>query len=91
MRTDPRFREWMTPPQVGRQLRVKPERIVGWIRSGELAAVDVSSRPGVGRPRYRISPEALDEFLKRRAAGRQAKPAKRPKRRQPAAGVIQFY
>jgi hypothetical protein len=37
----------LTPPELARRWRVKPERVIVWIKSGELRAFDVSSRPGV--------------------------------------------
>jgi len=42
-------------------LRVHAETVRGWIRSGELVAIDLGGRAG-----YRISQAALDEFLKKR-------------------------
>jgi excisionase family DNA binding protein len=56
---------WLTPPQLAKQLGVSPEKVLTWIRSGELPGVNVAERL-TGRPRWRISPEALEQFLKRR-------------------------
>ena len=61
------FSPWLTAAQVARTLRVNSDKIRSWIRSGELAAVDVSQSPG-GKPRWRITPDALNEFAERRAA-----------------------
>ena len=61
------FTPWLTATQVARTLRVNSDKIRSWIRSGELVAVDVSQSPG-GRPRWRITPDALDKFAERRAA-----------------------
>jgi len=47
-------RDKLTPPEVARRWGVAPETVISWIRSGELKAIDVSARPGIGRPRYRI-------------------------------------
>jgi hypothetical protein len=58
----------VTPPELARRWRVKPERVCLWIKSGELRAFDVSSQPGVGRPRYRIPQDAIIEFENRRSA-----------------------
>ena len=52
-----------TPPAVGKLLGVDPARVIAWIRSGKLKAVNLSDRT---RPRYRISQEALEEFLRQR-------------------------
>ena len=67
---------WLTPPQVAAQLGVDPGKVIGWIRRGELTAVNVAESLG-GRPRYRISPDALKDFLKRRQTGPQERPTRR--------------
>lgn len=79
----------LTPPELARRWRVKPERVIGWIRSGELRAFDVSSKPGVGKPRFRISLDAILEFENRRSAA-QDRPVTRRRRRQPD-NVIQYF
>lgn len=70
---------FLTPPELGRRWGVNPAKVIGWIRSGELDAIDLSSRPGIGRPRYRISTEAIELFESRRAAGA-VSTSQRPKR-----------
>ena len=77
----------LTPPELAKCWRVKAEKIIAWIRRGELRAFDVSATPGVGRPQYRIPIDAIVEFEQRRS-GRQEKPERR-KRRQ-ATQVISF-
>ena len=49
-------------------LGVKPERVRVWIGKGMIKAVNVASKPGEGRPRYRISCEELAKFQTRQAA-----------------------
>ena len=74
---------YRTPPEIAKELRIRPDKVLTWIRSGELAAIDVSETAG-GRPRWRISEADLQDFLKRRRATpppkqtrqRRAKPAK---------------
>ena len=78
-----------TPPQLARQLGVAPETVIGWIRSGELRAIDVSSRPGVGRPRFRIDVADLAVFEQRRAVVPQVKTSRRRRRRTP--GIVEFF
>jgi hypothetical protein len=58
---------YLTPPELAQRYRCKASKIVGWIRSGELRALDLATR-GSRRPRYRISPEAIAEFERRRSA-----------------------
>ncbi len=77
-----------TPPELAERLGVSPDKILAWIRSGELPAVNVSTRRG-GRPRYLINREGLTIFeAKRRAAG--DPPIKRRRRRQDP-GVIEYF
>ena len=82
-----RDRQFLTPPEIAKLLRVSPEKALGWIRSGELKAVNV----GNGfRPRFRVSRENLDAFLKAREV--QPPPERtRRQRRRSQDGVIQFY
>ena len=54
---------YITPPEIATRLRITAAKVLGWIRSGKLRAIDVSNRY---RPRYRINPEDLEEFLKSR-------------------------
>ena len=77
------LRQWLTPPQLARQLRIEPPKVIAWINRGELRAVNVADRTG-GRPRWRISPDAVDEFMRPRESKTPAPTVKRPKRTQPA-------
>jgi excisionase family DNA binding protein len=74
-------RPYVTPPDIAKLLRVSPEKVLGWIRRGELKAVNV----GNGfRPRYRVSWDHLDAFL---AAREVQPPPERPRRKhQPPEG-----
>ncbi len=76
---------FLTPPEAAKLLRVDPSTVIGWIKSGELPASNLASRSAT-RPRWRISREALEEFL----AGREPRPAVKKKRRSNAR-VIQFF
>jgi len=68
----------LTPPQVARVLGVSPETVRGWIRSGELKAVNLAD-PQSPRPRYRIERDALTSF----ATGRETiAPTPNPQRQQ---------
>jgi excisionase family DNA binding protein len=78
---------WFSPPQLARQLGVDPSKVVSWIHSGELEAVNVAKSLG-GRPRYRIGPVALERFLQRRSTARSPKPVRRRKR---AGGYVPKY
>lgn len=60
-------RLYQSPPQIASELGVQPPKIIGWIHSGELHAVNVANR-GSKRPRWRISRESLAAFLMARSA-----------------------
>lgn len=79
----------LTPPEVARRYRISAEKVLAWIRSGELRAINVATRTS-GRPRYRITAEGLADFEERRAA--QATPQRQATRRCRAADdVIEFF
>jgi len=60
---------------------------LGWIHGGELRAIDVSRSPG-GKPRWRITAEALEVFEMART---HTPPAPRTRRRRRQPDVIEFY
>jgi excisionase family DNA binding protein len=76
----------MTPRELAAVLRVSPDKVLGWIHSGELRALNTSSAH-CRRPRYVILPHHLDEFERRRITG---PPPARP-RRQKRAQLIDYY
>ena len=55
---------FFTPPQIAKRLRVRGDKVLNWIRKGELCAVNVSDST---RPRYRVSEGDLATFLDRRS------------------------
>jgi excisionase family DNA binding protein len=79
---------WLTPPEVARRIGVMPDKILAWIHSGELRAINAATSLS-GRPRYRISPEDLEAFLAARAVMPPPPKHRRAKRRQD--GVTEFY
>jgi hypothetical protein len=54
-----------TPPEVAKQFGVATTKVIAWIRCGELKALNLANR-GCTRPRYSISPEALEQFERSR-------------------------
>jgi excisionase family DNA binding protein len=58
-----RDEELLTVEDAAKKVKVHPETIRGWIRSGELPAVDIGGK-------YRIYPADLDAFLRRRKTTR---------------------
>jgi excisionase family DNA binding protein len=79
---------YLTPPQYAKRLGVKPDTVVGWIRSGELRAINVARRDAK-RPRYRISLDSVIAFENGRAAS--ATTSKPTKRRKQQTDVITFF
>jgi len=80
-------RRKFTPNEVARMWGVAPEKIIGFIRAGELNAIDVSR--GNRRPRFLIDVDDLRAFERRRADCPQPQPTQ-PRRRRPE-GVTQYY
>jgi excisionase family DNA binding protein len=78
---------WLTVPSIAESLGIDAGKVLGWLRSGELTGVNVAHRRD-GRPRWRVSAEALEQFLQRRQSSPPAPPKSRRKRQ---AGVIEFY
>lgn len=77
-----------SPAEIAERYAVAVDKVLGWIARGELRAVNVATR-AFGRPRWRISPEALEQFERARA---NQVPTRAPRKtRKCDAEVIQFY
>jgi excisionase family DNA binding protein len=70
-----------------KRFAVGEHTVLGWIRQGELKAVNVA-RGTDRRPHWRISQEALSAFEERRAA---KPPVPRAPRRKRPEQVTEFY
>ncbi|GAB5516578.1 helix-turn-helix domain-containing protein [Rhodopirellula baltica] len=70
-----------TPPQFAKLLGVKPDKVLDWIHSGELVAINCASNPNGERPRWRIPDDEAGKFLLRRRHA--ASVVDRPGRRRP--------
>jgi len=81
-------RRKFSPPQLARVYGVDPGKILAWIRSGELRAINGSIRTG-GRPRYLIDLADIALFEQRRATVPPPKATRR--RRRSAPGVTEFF
>ena len=80
--------EWHTPPEIAKLLRVKPAKVLAWIASGELRAVNTGD---AGRPRWRVSTSAWDEFLQGRSSIPAVTVRASRRRRSQDQNVIQFF
>jgi hypothetical protein len=78
----------ITPPELAKRWGVSPDKILAWIRGGELRAFNAARRNG--RPRYLIDVADVALFEQARTANaEQSRPATRRRRQQQ--GVIEFY
>jgi excisionase family DNA binding protein len=50
----------LTVPEIAKKLRVRQPKVLAWIRSGRLKAVNITTS---GRPRYRVHPDDLLMFM----------------------------
>lgn len=70
----------VSPRELASRLHCKVERVLRWLKSGELIGINTSDCPT--RPRWRISLEAIADFERRRSSQLPApKQAKRRKGR----------
>jgi len=89
----PSAREWFTPPEIARSRGLRVSRVLDWIRSGELEAINHASHLS-GPPRWRVSAAALAAFDAARSSRVGiSRPAARQKRATGHAGaaVEEFF
>lgn len=83
--TTPTERRKVTPPELAARWGVNPDKIIFFIRSGELRAIDASLLPGQGKPRYLIDEDDIEAFESRRQVQPPLpQPARRKKQSLPA-------
>jgi hypothetical protein len=70
--------EVYSPPQLARKYGVNVDKVIRWILAGELAAMNLATTTE-GRPRYKITAEAVEAFEARRAVL-----CRPPRRKRPA-------
>lgn len=80
-------RGW-TVPRLAKLLCVSAEKIRGWIRRGELTAINTTTRRG--RVRYVILPHHLAEFERHHRAAT-VTPTPAPRRRRRPADWVDYY
>ena len=78
-----------SPPEYAKEHGVDPSKVLAWIRSGELRAINLATST-TGRPRYRILLEAIVEFEERRSARQPVKPVRR-KRKKQESGFVEYF
>jgi hypothetical protein len=80
---------FLTPPTVAKALAVHPQKVRGFIESGELEAFNLATKR-CGRPRYRITLAALNAFLERRKVVPRTVTTHR-RRDRDAPGFVRYY
>jgi hypothetical protein len=76
----------LTVRDVARRYRVSPDKVRGWIRSGQLVAINTGSSLCC-KPRFVVLPEALAAFER----NRQAAPPPKPTRRKKRSNKVDYY
>ena len=83
--------EYISPPKYAKDLGVDPSKVLTWIRSEELGAINVATNLN-GRPQYRISLDAILEFETRRSAtARQPAKSVTRRRKKTAADFVEYF
>jgi hypothetical protein len=77
-------------PQLAKAMQLDRHSIDDLIKSGELVAINVALKPDATRPRWRISQESLDAFVRRRQAIQSA-PAPRRRKRKTSDGIVRHF
>ena len=77
----------ISPPELAAMWGISPDKIVSWIKSGELRAIDASTSRNQ-RPRYLIDVDDLADFEARRSCSPPPKPRRRHRQ---SKTVFEFY
>ena len=72
--------DYLTPSDIARSRGINVAKPLGWIKSGELKAVNVATNRDGKLPRWRISPADLEAFDAARAAVPRPVPTRRKQR-----------
>jgi excisionase family DNA binding protein len=78
----------LTVHDISERYGVSEHTVLGWINRGEMRAINVGRRIGAGKPRWRVTEEALAAFELART--QTPIPPRVPRRKRPAE-VIEFY
>lgn len=73
----------LTPPQLAKRWRVKVTKVLGWIRSGELRAINLATK-ATRKPRWKIRAEDVEAFELLRASNEVQKPSRARRAKLPA-------
>ncbi len=85
--SDTLMTDGLTVRDVARRYRVSPDKVRGWIKQGELPAINTAARM-CGKPRWVITPEELASFEAKRRAVTSPKPTPRRKKQ---SQMVDYY
>ena len=80
-------RTYFTPPEIAASRGIGVAKVLHFIHSGQLAAINMARDPN-GRPRFRVSIEALRAFEESRQVRPEPRPRQRRRRRQ---DIIEYF
>ncbi len=86
----PAGRTKLTPPQIAKRFGIDVNKILGWIRSGELRAINGARKANGTKPRFLVDVADLEAFERSRQVSPPPAPAPRARRSKPS-DVIQYY
>lgn len=81
-------KKYLTPPELARELGVGTNKVLFWIESGELRAINVATSRK-NRPRWAIEPEEIERFKASRSSAPQPKQA--PRKSRTPDGVKEYF
>lgn len=87
--TDAVVRPKLSPPQLAALWGVSRHKIIGWIRSGELRAINAATNADGERPRYLVDADAVAAFERARSVVEPKQPTKR--RRPKPSNVVSYF
>lgn len=81
---------YLVPREYAQRLGVDQKKVLAWIKSGELTAVDVSLKRG-GQPRWKINPDDAAAFEQARSSKPPAPKSPRGRKPKRLPDVEEFY
>ena len=78
-----------SPAEIAQRWGCKVDKVLSLIGSRELVAMNLATSRTAGKPRWRISPQALEDFERGRSTQPKPKPVAR--RRKAKSAVIEFF
>jgi hypothetical protein len=80
---------YFSPADVAERYGCDVHKVLAWIRSGELRAINVAAKRAAIKPRWRINPDNLAAFEAARACSK-SEPTPRRQRKN-GAQVIEYF